>query len=94
MSKPLTKSRKEKAVKEITTNVLLGDSSEILKTFDENSIDLIVTSPPYADRRKDTYGGFKPGKYVEWFLPISGQLLSVLKQTILIRILLIRKYSL
>ncbi len=68
-------------MKEITTKALLGDSSEILKTFDENTIDLIVTSPPYADRRKNTYGGIKPEKYVEWFLPISGQLLRVLRPT-------------
>ena len=45
----------------------------------DNSIDLIVTSPPYADQRKSTYGGISPDKYVEWFLPISKELLRVLK---------------
>lgn len=44
-----------------------------------NSIDLIVTSPPYADRRNSTYGGIHPNKYVDWFLPISAQLFRVLK---------------
>jgi site-specific DNA-methyltransferase (adenine-specific)/site-specific DNA-methyltransferase (cytosine-N4-specific) len=39
--------------------------------FPDKSIDLIVTSPPYADKRKDTYGGVHPDKYVEWFKPIS-----------------------
>lgn len=53
---------------DITTKILLGDSQEVLKTIDDNSVDLIVTSPPYADRRKDTYGGIDPEKYVEWFL--------------------------
>ena len=66
-------------MKEINTNIILGDSKEVLKTFLDNSIDLIVTSPPYADRRKNTYGGISPEKYVEWFLPISVQLLRVLK---------------
>lgn len=65
----------------ITTKILLGDSREVLKTVDNNSVDLIVTSPPYADRRKDTYGGVDPDEYVEWFLPISEQLLRVLKPT-------------
>lgn len=66
-------------MKEIQTRVILGDSKEILKTVDDNSIDLIITSPPYADRRIYTYGGIKPEDYVEWFLPISEQLLRVLK---------------
>ncbi len=52
-----------------------------MKQFQDNSVDLIFTSPPYADRRKQTYGGVKPEDYVEWFLPISEQLLRVLKPT-------------
>ena len=66
-------------MKELITNILQGDSAEVLKTLPDNSIDLIVTSPPYADQRKSTYGGISPNKYVEWFLPISEQLLRVLK---------------
>ena len=56
-----------------------GDCLNILPTLERNSIDLIVTSPPYADQRKDTYGGVHPDKYVEWFLPISTELKRVLK---------------
>ena len=62
---------------EITTDIYLGDSKEQLKLLPDNSVDLIVTSPPYADQRKSTYGGIHPDKYVEWFLPISEQLLRV-----------------
>ena len=42
-----------------------GDSKEILKDISANSVDLIVTSPPYADQRKSTYGGIGQDKYVE-----------------------------
>lgn len=66
---------------EITTDIYLGDSKEQIKLLPDNSVDLIVTSPPYADQRKSTYGGIHPDKYVEWFLPISEQLLRVLKPT-------------
>jgi len=66
---------------EIKTDIYLGDSKKELKKFLDNSIDLIVTSPPYADQRKSTYGGIHPDKYVEWFLPISEQLFRVLKPT-------------
>lgn len=57
----------------------LGDCRERLKEIESDSVQLIVTSPPYADRRKQTYGGIHPDKYVEWFLPISSELLRVLK---------------
>src|SRR5574344_541781 len=64
---------------EISTNIYLGDSREKLKLLPNDSVDLVITSPPYADQRKSTYGGLHPDKYVEWFLPISEQLLRVLK---------------
>jgi len=66
---------------EIITDLRLGDCKTILKELPDNSIDLIFTSPPYADQRKSTYGGIHPEKYVEWFLPISNELLRVLKPT-------------
>lgn len=66
-------------MKKLKTKILLGDSRSVLKTIENNSVDLIVTSPPYADRRKNTYGGINPDKYIEWFLPISDELLRVLK---------------
>lgn len=65
----------------IKTDLYLGDSKEQLKLLRDDSVDLIVTSPPYADQRKNTYGGIRPDKYVGWFLPISEQLLRVLKPT-------------
>lgn len=61
--------------------ILEGDCREMLKHLPDNSVDLIVTSPPYADQRKQTYGGVSPDKYVEWFLPITAELLRVLKPT-------------
>lgn len=64
---------------EIKTKLYLGDCRDILKELPDNSVDLIFTSPPYADQRKNTYGGIRPDKYVEWFLPISKELLRVLK---------------
>jgi site-specific DNA-methyltransferase (adenine-specific)/site-specific DNA-methyltransferase (cytosine-N4-specific) len=66
---------------EIKTVIYLGDSKDVLKKISDNIVDLIVTSPPYADQRNGTYGGIRHDKYVEWFLPISEQLLRVLKPT-------------
>ena len=61
--------------------ILLGDCGEVLKELPDNSVDLIFTSPPYADQRKQTYGGISPNKYVAWFLPRAEQFLRVLKPT-------------
>ena len=66
---------------EIKTDLFLGDSKNELKKILDNSVDLIITSPPYADQRRGTYGGISHDKYVEWFLPISKQLLRILKPT-------------
>ena len=61
--------------------LILGDCLEVMRKMDSESIDLIFTSPPYADQRKNTYGGIHPDEYVKWFLPISEQLLRILKPT-------------
>ena len=61
--------------------ILQGDCLKVLKEAKDDSFDLIITSPPYADRRVKTYGGIKPEEYVEWFLPRSEQFLRVLKPT-------------
>jgi DNA modification methylase len=65
----------------LKSDILQGDCLELLGAQTAESFDLIFTSPPYADRRARTYGGIKPEKYVEWFLPRSEQLLRVLKPT-------------
>lgn len=65
----------------INTDLILGDCREELKKLPDNSVDFIITSPPYADQRKGTYGGIHPDQYVEWFLPVAEQLLRVLKPT-------------
>jgi len=61
--------------------IYCGDCEEILSQLPDNSIDLIVTSPPYADQRKSTYGGISPDKYVSWWMPKANQFLRVLKPT-------------
>ena len=66
---------------EIKTDLFLGDCKDLLKKIANNSVDLIITSPPYADQRKTTYGGIHPDKYVDWILPITKELLRVLKPT-------------
>jgi len=61
--------------------IICGDCETVLQDFPDSCIDLIVTSPPYADSRSRTYGGISPAKYVDWFLPKTEQFLRILKPT-------------
>ncbi len=62
---------------------ICGDCAEVLKTIGDSTIDLIVTSPPYADQRD--YGStdtrIEADGYVEWFRPKAEQIHRVLKDT-------------
>ena len=68
----------QKTKSKVKADVILGDCLDVLKKTPDDSIDLVITSPPYADQRKGTYGGIHPDKYAEWFLPITAELLRVL----------------
>jgi len=59
--------------------IILGDCLSTISTFPDECIDLIVTSPPYADNRKKSYTGVPIKRYINWFLPISDQLKRILK---------------
>ena len=64
---------------EFVDRIVEGNCQQALRDVPDNSVDLIFTSPPYADQRKSTYGGIKPDNYVEWFLPKADQFYRVLK---------------
>src|SRR6202789_2020694 len=76
-----SKNHKTASNRKLLNSILNGDASEELTKIPSDFVDLIVTSPPYADSRKKTYGGVHPDKYVEWFSPISSELFRVLKPT-------------
>ena len=61
--------------------LIAGDCRTELAKVETESVDLIFTSPPYANQRASTYGGIKPEAYCEWFIPIADELYRVLKPT-------------
>ncbi len=64
---------------EYINKILEGDCLEICKRLPDNSIDLIVTSPPYADARKWHYGGIHPDEFANWLLERTEEFLRILK---------------
>ncbi len=57
------------------------DALESLTTLPDSSVDLVITSPPFALRRQKTYGNVDEGEYVAWLKPFSQQVFRVLKNT-------------
>lgn len=45
----------------------LGDALDVLKCIDDASVNLIMTSPPFALKRKKEYGNVRAEEYVDWF---------------------------
>jgi site-specific DNA-methyltransferase (adenine-specific) len=61
--------------------ILEGDCFELIKGQPDNSVDLVITSPPYADIVN--YGKNisikKPNEYCDWLLPLFNEIYRVLK---------------
>jgi DNA modification methylase len=58
----------------------LGDALELLRKLPEGSVNLVVTSPPYALHFKKEYGNVSKESYVKWFLPFAREIQRVLKK--------------
>lgn len=61
--------------------LMLGDCLERMKKIESGSVDMILTSPPYADRRKKCYEGKHSSEYVDWFLEFATEFMRILKPT-------------
>ena len=57
----------------------LGDSRDLLQSIESKSIQLIITSPPFALTRKKEYGNKDADEYVEWFLGFAKEFKRILK---------------
>lgn len=56
-----------------------ADSLELMRSLRKGSVDLVLTSPPYALHFKKEYGNADQAEYVEWFLPFAEQIKRILK---------------
>lgn len=70
--------RESSCTHRITCRVVYGDSRKILPLLREK-VDLIVTSPPYADARKKHYESIHPDEFPDWFATFHASLWEVLK---------------
>jgi site-specific DNA-methyltransferase (cytosine-N4-specific) len=59
--------------------LVLGDSLEYMATLKAESIDLIITSPPFGLVRKKDYGNVESHEYIDWFRPFGEHFRRILK---------------
>ena len=59
----------------------VGDSLELIAEVPDDSVDLVITSPPFALRRKKSYGNVEETEYVDWITPFGKQVFRVLKES-------------
>jgi DNA modification methylase len=58
-----------------------GDAIDLLKGLPDESIDLVLTSPPFALQRQKAYGNLEQAEYVDWLVSFSPEIKRVLKNT-------------
>jgi site-specific DNA-methyltransferase (cytosine-N4-specific) len=56
-----------------------ADALDVLRQLPQGSVSLVVTSPPYALRRKKSYGNVSATAYIDWFLPFADEIHRVLR---------------
>ncbi len=62
-------------------SIIQADSLDVLRDYPDSSVDLIMTSPPFALVRKKDYGNVEAEQYIEWFQPFAEQFHRILRET-------------
>lgn len=57
----------------------LADALDVLKELPDDSVDLVMTSPPFGLIKKKKYGNEDSNHYLEWFKPFATELYRVIK---------------
>ena len=66
-----------------TTNLgeaYLGDSLMLMQEVESETVNLVVTSPPFALTFKKEYGNVHASDYVNWFLQYAKEIHRILKE--------------
>ncbi len=56
-----------------------ADGLEFMRSMEADSIDLVLTSPPYALHFKKEYGNANQQEYIEWLLPFAREIKRIIK---------------
>jgi len=59
----------------------IADSRGLMETLPDESVDLVMTSPPFALLRQKDYGNVADHEYIAWFMPFAKEIQRILKPT-------------
>lgn len=59
---------------------IVGDALELMKVIPDNSINLVMTSPPFALQRPKEYGNKDQGDYIEWLLDFTKEVRRIITE--------------
>jgi DNA modification methylase len=57
----------------------VGDSLQLMRRIPDESVSLVLTSPPFALRRRKQYGNVEAEQYLEWFMPFAEEIWRILR---------------
>ncbi|HEX5471377.1 MAG TPA: site-specific DNA-methyltransferase [Lacipirellulaceae bacterium] len=60
---------------------IVGDAQQVLRELQAESVDLVITSPPFALLRQKSYGNLEQHEYVDWLISFGPRLMRVLKSS-------------
>lgn len=58
----------------------VGNSLEMMQSMPSECINLVITSPPFALRRKKSYGNVGADEYIDWFIPFAREIKRILTE--------------
>lgn len=58
----------------------VGDALELMRALPKGSVNLVVTSPPYALEFQKEYGNVEKADYINWFIPFAGEVYRILAE--------------
>jgi len=53
---------------------IVGDSLELMRSIPDNSVNLVITSPPFALQRQKEYGNKEQAEYIDWILNFTKEI--------------------
>jgi DNA modification methylase len=62
-------------------NAYIGDALQLIESIPDSSIDLVITSPPFALQRQKSYGNKDQSEYGDWLFQFANPIQRVLKDT-------------
>ncbi|MCC6254299.1 MAG: site-specific DNA-methyltransferase [Ignavibacteriaceae bacterium] len=60
---------------------IVGDAIKLMKKIPDQSVDLAITSPPFALQRQKEYGNKSQAEYVDWLLTFTIEVKRILKDS-------------